>query len=720
MGVIKAVLVGVVTVWVGCAALAQPAEYAVALDSNSEYVQAGSDATFPPAGNESVTVEMWINIAALPSVAQGGSTLAGWGVEGYYGLHYLALSPAGSIEFNHWGAEFAYHASLTTGVWHHVCAVHDGAANRDYLYLDGTLFGSNATPPLAVGRTHVRLGQHPNVPSYSFYGAMDEVRIWSVARTAAEIKASLFQRLTLPAAGLAARWGLDDGAGSAAADSSGNSRTATLVGAPEWTLQVAPNSAAPAASGSFAVAQDSADDYLQIGADSAFPPVGNASMTIEMWFNASQLPLAGWGGMLAAWGRSGTGRMHYLALTPDGNVVFSHYGYDFYYPVGVSTGVWYHVCAVHDGDSNTDVVYINGQPKGTNTMPALDVRWTPVRLGQHPLAAGYTFLGRMDEVRIWSVARTPEEIAASMGLRLTASVAGLAGRWGFDEGTGNVAASSAGDYRPAVLAGSPVWASPGMPVEAASSGFAISAFDPATGSLTFGEVPAATRYRVEWADSLSSAAWSSNAPGLPVVLAKGAGSQTVTVGVAQAACFYRVVATLTNTAPGSVFSTFDADNEDWRVVSYPFIWHVQDPDTSPLNYDGTGNPAGSVRLGDVYGETGISAPSRYLGDKLPYYGGSLSYDILIRYTDGVSYPAVVLNGGDRSVYYPLPSPILNIWQPVTVPLAETGWKVSGTDEDATETFFKTVLSNLVGLYIYTEWHSGDDDTSVDNVTLAPP
>ena len=142
---------------------------------------------------------------------------------------------------------------------------------------------------------------------------------------------------------------------------------------------------------------------------------------------------------------------------------------------------------------------------------------------------------------------------------------------------------------------------------------------------------------------------------------------------------------------------------------------------SSLPFDGTfGNPEGSVRVGDVYGETGIAAPAQYVGDRLAFYGGSLAYDIYLRYTDGVVYPAVVLNGGTRSLYYDAASPPLNAWQHRMVPLSEGGWKVSGSGVAATEADFKTVLTNLVGLYIYTEWHSGADDTSVDNITMTPP
>lgn len=242
----------------------------------------------------------------------------------------------------------------------------------------------------------------------------------------------------------------------------------------------------------------------------------------------------------------------------------------------------------------------------------------------------------------------------------------------------------------------------------------------ASGRLTFHEIPA-TAYRVEWTTNLNSPDWSSNAPGIAAIPASGAGNLTVTVGVVHASCFYRVVASVTNEPPAGVATTFDLTSEDWRIVNYPFRSHAPNPATATVPFDGTfGNPPGSVRVGDIYAETGIAAPAQYLGNRLGFYGGSLTYDIYIRYTDNAAYPAVVLNGGSMSLYYDAPSPPLIAWQRRTVPLSEVGWKVSGTGANATEAQLKAVLSNLVGLYIYTEWHSGADDTSVDNIALTPP
>ena len=253
-----------------------------------------------------------------------------------------------------------------------------------------------------------------------------------------------------------------------------------------------------------------------------------------------------------------------------------------------------------------------------------------------------------------------------------------------------------------------------------ASELVISSFD-RSGRLTFLEVTGATSYRVEWATNLVSTAWSSNAPGIPFVPASGAGSLTVTVGVVHASCYYRVAAVVTNVPPAGLTNAFESTSENWLTVDYPFRSHTPNPVTSPLPFDGIfGNPPGSVRIADVYGETGIAAPSQYLGNKLSYYGGSLAYDIYIRYTDNTAYPAVILNGGTMSLYYDTPPPPLDMWEHRTVPLSEAGWKVAGSGVPATEAVFKAVLSDLAGLYLYTEWHTGPDDTSVDNITMTPP
>jgi Concanavalin A-like lectin/glucanases superfamily len=77
-------------------------------------------------------------------------------------------------------------------------------------------------------------------------------------------------------------------------------------------------------------------------------------------------------------------------------------------------------------------------------------------------ASGEYFLGRVDDVRIWSVVRTAAEISANFQSELSGAPAGLVGNWRFDEGLGLTAVDSAGTPQNATLQGGAAW-SPDVP-----------------------------------------------------------------------------------------------------------------------------------------------------------------------------------------------------------------------------------------------------------------
>lgn len=184
-------------------------------------------------------------------------------------------------------------------------------------------------------------------------------------------------------------------------------------------------------------------------------------------------------------------------------------------------------------------------------------------------------------------------------------------------------------------------------------------------------------------------------------------------------CFALVVAAGCHSALADITSTFSTDAEGWLLVNFPSGGHVANPTTSAVTFDSTfGHPAGSLRAGDSYYDTGVAAPAAYLGDHSNAYGGQLSYDIYLRYTDNVAYPAVILNAGTFSLYYVVPSPALNVWETRVVPLSEAGWRYnSPTGTAVTETQMRDALSHIAGLYILTEWRTGPDETNIDNVSM---
>jgi Concanavalin A-like lectin/glucanases superfamily/Bacterial Ig-like domain len=103
-------------------------------------------------------------------------------------------------------------------------------------------------------------------------------------------------------------------------------------------------------------------------------------------------------------------------------------------------GEWMHVALVHD--NGILKVYKNGVqisaiPSGTTQQPstgALPVLY----LGGAIINSEriYTFLGQIDEVRLWNVARTTDEINADMQRLLTGSEPGLAAYYQMSDGAG--------------------------------------------------------------------------------------------------------------------------------------------------------------------------------------------------------------------------------------------------------------------------------------------
>ncbi len=100
----------------------------------------------------------------------------------------------------------------------HVAATFDGTTSR--LFVDGVEVASGNTPPSAVNGTGLGIGF--NTGDNGFNGTIDEVRVWSVVRTQAEIAAAKDAPLNGDEAGLEGYWNFDGSDGTTFADLSGN------------------------------------------------------------------------------------------------------------------------------------------------------------------------------------------------------------------------------------------------------------------------------------------------------------------------------------------------------------------------------------------------------------------------------------------------------------------------------------------------------------------
>ena len=83
--------------------------------------------------------------------------------------------------------------AVSSNVWHHAAASFDGSSWR--LYLDGVLEAklAVAATPEASSLQHAALGSALNstgVAAGFFQGALDEARVWNLARTGAQLRAA--------------------------------------------------------------------------------------------------------------------------------------------------------------------------------------------------------------------------------------------------------------------------------------------------------------------------------------------------------------------------------------------------------------------------------------------------------------------------------------------------------------------------------------------------
>jgi hypothetical protein len=86
---------------------------------------------------------------------------------------------------------------------------------------------NNTAALLQIGR------EAPSSRQYA--GGLDEIRLWNVARTPAEIQASMASELVGTESGLRAYWKLNDGGGGATEDSSPAANVGTLRNGPTWS-----------------------------------------------------------------------------------------------------------------------------------------------------------------------------------------------------------------------------------------------------------------------------------------------------------------------------------------------------------------------------------------------------------------------------------------------------------------------------------------------------
>jgi len=196
---------------------------------------------------------------------------------------------------------------------------------------------------------------------------------------------------------------------------------------------------APVAGFGKALSFDGTNDHVNVPDSSSLDLT--TTYTIETWIKPDSASLTGAVGLVS----KDTNTRSYALILANGKVesYFSTDGTSFSGDLTGTTvltaGQWYHIAATRSGSTMT--LYINGtQEAQLTTAPTANINTNtdPVVIGARKATLGY-FSGQIDDVRIWSAARTQAQIQAAMTKPLKGNETNLAGYWNFENGTGTVA-----------------------------------------------------------------------------------------------------------------------------------------------------------------------------------------------------------------------------------------------------------------------------------------
>ncbi|SFT47391.1 Por secretion system C-terminal sorting domain-containing protein [Lishizhenia tianjinensis] len=170
-------------------------------------------------GDAARTIEAWIK-TTVDATTTNQQVIVDYGNTGNGQRFTFNVLQNNSIRLEVAGNGVVGSTAVNDGNWHHVAVTYDPADNDTVrLYIDGVEDAKKYISTVNTGTAaNVSIGRRQDGVSY-FTGDIDEVRIWNVARTPAELLASMNSELCGPQTELMAYYTFNEG--SAGADNTG-------------------------------------------------------------------------------------------------------------------------------------------------------------------------------------------------------------------------------------------------------------------------------------------------------------------------------------------------------------------------------------------------------------------------------------------------------------------------------------------------------------------
>ena len=187
---------------------------------------------------------------------------------------------------------------------------------------------------------------------------------------------------------------------------------------------------------------DGINDYINVGNNSVLN-IDN-SVTIEAWINAANLSNRN---AIYSTRKNNDPGSFQLEIGSESNV-----GTSFVAVTGPGTWIaitasnvinnnsgWVHIAYTRDGVGDNHEIYINGIPQAINTNPYTFANNNALKEIGRGTSQLQNYEGKIDQVSIWNIALSQQEIQNYMNCSPQGNEVGLVGYWNFEEGSGNTA-----------------------------------------------------------------------------------------------------------------------------------------------------------------------------------------------------------------------------------------------------------------------------------------
>lgn len=340
--------------------------------------------------------------------------------------------------------------------WVHVVATYDGATMK--MYVNGVLQSATTSSAFTIRNQDGDLGLGcSDGGSDKIVGRLDDTRIYGRAFTAAEAT-GLYYGIEPDNTNLKAWWKFDEGSGTSAIDSSGNSNAGTITTA---TYSTDVFMKARTAAGNRRVVRDFGTCLSFAGGSNATYVTFTDSPSLDLtntftfaaWIKPTSLGASTAGRILAKEG--GTGQAYDLLF--GANNAFRVFLDNTLYASNnnaIRLGVWQHIAVTFDKDAGSNQIkfYVNGVASGVATRStAITANAQNLLIGTNS-AVSRTFDGKIDEVKIFNTTLTPTQIADEY-YKGTSNATGLALYTKFNEGSGTAAIDSSGTQANGTITG---------------------------------------------------------------------------------------------------------------------------------------------------------------------------------------------------------------------------------------------------------------------------